>query len=323
MNPGPRSIHVVAAVLRDRQGRVLLAQRGEGRHLAGMWEFPGGKVDPGETPERALARELEEELGIRAGVSRPLIAVEHSYPARRVLLDVRELLDWHGEPWGREGQPLRWVRPEAMSALPMPEADAPVVAVLRLPSTIAISPEPTDADAFLAGLEATVGSGVGLIQLRAKALDAAGLERLAARALSLCRRHGARLVLNGAPEVALDLGLDGVHLSAERLSTISVRPLPRELWVGASCHDRESLQRAARLGLDYATLSPVAATRSHPAARPLGWPRFAAMRQGIPLPVYALGGMRPADLETARRYGAQGVAGIGSFWSAPDAVAFG
>jgi 8-oxo-dGTP diphosphatase len=307
-------IHVVAAVLRDKRGRVLLAQRGEGRHLAGLWEFPGGKVDPGETPAAALIRELREELGIELRRSRPLMAVQHRYPSRRVLLDVHEVIEFDGEACGLEGQALRWIRPEDMAALPMPEADRPVVTALRLPAFLVVSPEPFDPDAFLAELDRTLGFGARLLQLRAKSLQGDALSELATRALALCRRRGAALVLNGPPHLALDLGLDGVHLDARRLAALTSRPLPAELWVGASCHDRAGLERAAALGLDYATLSPLRPTASHPDAKALGWMRFAAMREGVPMPVYALGGMRPHDLDEARRHGAQGVAGISAFW---------
>lgn len=308
------SIRVVAGVLRDAHGRVLLAQRGEGRHLAGLWEFPGGKMDPGETPEAALARELFEEIGIRIRAARPLIAVEHDYPGRRVRLEVYEVLDYEGDPFGREGQALRWLSPEAMSAIPMPPADRPVVQALRLPPLLAISPEPSDRARFLAELEATLSSGIRFVELRAKALAAPALRALAREALPLCRRHGALLLLNGPPEWALELGLDGAHLDRERLLATRRRPLPDGVWLGVSCHDRASLERAAEIEADFALLSPVKPTASHPGAKALGWEAFAAMREGVPLSVYALGGLDPTDLEQARRFGAQGVAGISAFW---------
>lgn len=308
------TVRVVAGVLRDAHGRVLLAQRGEGRHLAGLWEFPGGKVDAGETPQDALARELFEELGVRVLGARPLIAVEHDYPARRVRLEVYEVLEYEGEPFGREGQPLRWLSPEAMTAIPMPPADQPVVQSLRLPPLLAISPEPGEPALFLAELEATLASGIRFVQLRAKGLEERALRALARAALALCRRHGALLLLNGPPEWALELGLDGAHLDRRRLAAVSRRPLPAGAWLGASCHDRPSLEHAVRIGADFALLSPVRATASHSAASPLGWEGFAALREGVPLTVYALGGLSASDLEQARAFGAQGVAGISAFW---------
>lgn len=124
-----KQIHVVAAVIRDPRGRILLARRTEGRDLAGLWEFPGGKVEPGEAPEGALVRELREELGIEATVMAPLICVPMDYPGKRLLLDVREV-DFSGQPRGLEGQALAWVPLHKLRDYPMPPADVPVVELL-------------------------------------------------------------------------------------------------------------------------------------------------------------------------------------------------
>lgn len=126
-------IHVVAAALQDAQGRVLIARRPLGVHQGGLWEFPGGKLEPGEMPLRGLARELEEELGIRVLASRPLIRVHHDYGDRRVLLDVHRVTGFAGEPVGREGQPLAWRHPEDLDPGCFPAADGPIISALRLP----------------------------------------------------------------------------------------------------------------------------------------------------------------------------------------------
>jgi len=109
-------------------------------------------------------------------------------------------------------------------------------------------------------------------------------------------------------------GADGVHLSARRLLDCERRPLSADLWVAASCHDREELRHAARIGVDFAMLSPVMATTSHPGVVPLGWACFQALVQEVAFPVYALGGMDPGLLEQAWSRGAQGIAGIRSLW---------
>lgn len=124
-----RQVHVVAAVIRDARGRVLLARRTEGRELAGLWEFPGGKVEPDETPEAALVRELAEELGIAATVGKAVIRVAVDAPDRRLVLDVREVA-CGGRPRGCEGQALAWVPLAKLHTYPMPPADVPVVAEL-------------------------------------------------------------------------------------------------------------------------------------------------------------------------------------------------
>ena len=124
-----KQIHVVAGVLRDARGRILLARRTEGRELAGLWEFPGGKVEPGETPEAALVRELREELSVEATVGAAIICVDWAMPDKLLLLDVREVAH-QGVPRGVEGQALAWVPLHKLGDYPMPPADRPVVEVL-------------------------------------------------------------------------------------------------------------------------------------------------------------------------------------------------
>ena len=124
-------IHVVAGVLFDPCGCVLVARRPRGKHLGGLWEFPGGKLRPDEPREAGLARELVEELGIRVLAASPFIRVEHRYPDRDVLLDVWRVESYSGEPHGREGQAIEWRNVGSLDAADFPPADAPVLAALR------------------------------------------------------------------------------------------------------------------------------------------------------------------------------------------------
>lgn len=124
-------LHVVAAALVDGDSNVLLAQRPQGKALAGMWEFPGVKLEPGESPELALVRELEEELGIRAEHLEPFTFSSFAYPEFHLVMLFYWCRQWQGVPHGRDGQALRWERPSAMAALPMPPADVPLVEALR------------------------------------------------------------------------------------------------------------------------------------------------------------------------------------------------
>lgn len=124
---------VAAVALIDPEGRVLLAQRPAGKPMEGLWEFPGGKIDPGETPEVALIRELQEELGIDTWQSclAPLTFASHSYPDFHLLMPVFACRKWDGIVTGREGQALKWVRPQELKTYPMPEADRPLIPILR------------------------------------------------------------------------------------------------------------------------------------------------------------------------------------------------
>lgn len=131
MTPPLRSIHVVAAVITDARGRILLNRRNGTSDMAGLWEFPGGKREPGETSEQALARELHEELGIEAEVGDWLMEVPQLYPDKRLRLEVRLVQRWKGSARGREGQAITWVAPDRLGRYSMPPADLPVVAALR------------------------------------------------------------------------------------------------------------------------------------------------------------------------------------------------
>jgi len=150
LNEAAKVVHVVAAVLTDSRGRILIAQRPPGSHLAGGWEFPGGKLEPGERPLEALARELREELGIEMGLGphRPLRRVRHSYSDREILIEVWVVQDYIGDPRGLDDQAIRWCRQEDLSGVPLLPADTPIVDALLLPerlvrtstSTYAIGP---------------------------------------------------------------------------------------------------------------------------------------------------------------------------------------
>lgn len=308
-------VQVAVGALADPQGRILITKRPDHVHQGGLWEFPGGKLEPGETPLEALARELHEELGIRVLSSRPLIRVHHDYGDRQILLDVHRVSSYAGEPQSREGQPITWVHPDAMDPGAFPAADRPIISALRLPELYLITGEdPSDPDLFTHRLCRALAQGVRLVQLRAHGLSDADYARLAEGAFRHCERHGARLLLNRDPLLVRDLPCHGLHLTAWRLVEQEQRPPDTDRLVGASCHTAEELSRAARLGLDYALLAPVQATCSHPDARPLGWERFAALADRARLPLYALGGLCPDDLDMAFVHGAQGVAAIRGLW---------
>jgi 8-oxo-dGTP diphosphatase len=303
-------VEVVAGVIRDKAGRILLARRTEGRDLAGLWEFPGGKREPGESPEAALARELHEELGIDITCGAPVIAVPQRYPHKRLRLDVRHVASWRGTVKGHEGQALAWAPPHTLGAYAMPSADIPVVAALLQPDRYLVTPAPNGSDAaWLEDLEAALTAGIRRVQLRAPHCPSTRWTSLVEAAVDACRRHGAEVLVNG--DVALAQALDiGVHLRSTQLAALDARPLPKEQRVGASCHTLEDLRRAEAIGCDFAVLGPIAATPTHPEAMPLGWDGFAAMREEVALPIYAIGGMRIEDIALARAHGAQGIAAI-------------
>src|SRR5690554_309319 len=312
-------IHVVAAVIRRGDDAVLIAKRPAHVHQGGLWEFPGGKLEPGETPFQALARELAEELGIGLPVSprnRPLIQVDHDYGDKRVFLDVWSVQDFTGTPQGQEGQAVTWVAPEQLPNYEFPAANLPIVQAARLPKSYLITGRFSSQADFEQRLRRALSQGVQLVQLRVPGADEAELEPLVRSALALCHNAGAKLLVNGDPDFAQRLGADGVHLSGSRLRQFHERPLPEGFWVAASCHDPEELALAQHLGVDFVVLSPVKETLSHPGQASIGWECFADWVRYTNVPVYALGGLDESDLEQAHLQGAQGIAAIRAWW--PD-----
>ncbi len=309
------AIHVAAGVLKNAQGQVLLAQRAADSHQGGLWEFPGGKIEPGEQIEEALHRELKEELGVQIERCRPLIRISHRYQDREVVLDTWLVNRWRGEPYGKEGQPLSWVAPAELSDWPMPAADQPILRALDLPDKYLITPPGCDDPVkFLQQLHQALASGISLVQFRVFGLQAPDLENLALKARVLCEEYGARMLLNGPMELARKIGARGVHLDRRRLLSLGDRDDCPDLLLAASCHNASELQQAVASGVDFAVLSPVLPTVSHPDAEPLGWSGFNKLCRDVSIPLYALGGMSSDMLEQSWVQGAQGIAGIRGLW---------
>ena len=305
---------MVAAVLRDSAGRVLIAERPAGKPLAGFWEFPGGKLEPGETAFDALRRELHEELGIRVQHAYRMLRFSHLYPEREVELDVWRVTAWEGTPVSQEGQHLEWVLPEELRDWQLLPADEPIVKSLKLPPLMLVTPDPDREPAFLEMLQRSLKAGVDLVQLRTPGMEAERFDNLALAVFEMCREHGARLILNTSPEQARMLHVDGLHLSQRRLCSLDPKAWDGSLRLGVSCHSAAELRTALEYSPDYICIGPVQQSATHPDTAPLGWEAFAALAATSPVPVYAIGGLGLKDLETAQRHGAHGVAAIRGLW---------
>lgn len=305
-------VEVAAAILlRDVDGgsEFLLAQRPQGKVYAGYWEFPGGKVEPGETLHQALVRELHEELGIGVDCAWPWLSCAYAYPHASVRLKFFRVVEWHGEIAPIEHSGLVWMKTgDSAPVAPILPANGPILRALELPSLYALTNATENGiDAELAKLECALALGLRLIQVRDKTLSPAQRLELARRVMTLANEHaGTCVLINDDDVLAREVGAHGLHLSSSRLMQITRRPSFER--VGASCHSAEELAQAASLELDFAVLSPVLPTASHPGAQGLGWDEFARLIEQSPLPVYALGGMQPEMLDTARERGAHGIA---------------
>ncbi len=309
-----QDIIAVAVGVLLRKSRFLMASRPADKVYAGHWEFPGGKVEIGETPHAALVRELAEELGVDVVRADPWLVREHAYPHARVRLHFFRVTAWQGEPRPHEGQRLQWLVPGGSRPEPMLAANVPVLRALSLPAVYAITEAETlGVDAFLAHLDAALEQGLRLIQVRDKTLPCADRRELACEVVKRAHARGARVLVNGSVEMCRQAGADGVHVDSAGLTRLAARPSVN--WLGASCHNPEELRLAAARGADLVVLSPVLPTASHPGEPTLGWQTFSAWAQTCPIPVYALGGMNAAMLDEARRYGAHGIAMLRGAWT--------
>jgi 8-oxo-dGTP diphosphatase len=312
-------VEVAVAILQKTNGDFLLASRPQGKGWAGWWEFPGGKIERHESPSQALSRELQEELGITPTLTQPWLKRRYDYPAthdaeaKTVLLHFFFVLAWHGEVSALEGQTLAWQSPRQIEVTPILPANAPIMHALALPSVYAISNVAEMGKApFLEALKSALEHGLQLIQVREKQLATEALSALTDEVLNICAPYNAQVILNADVSVAKQLGVHGVHLTNQRLMQLDSKP--EHLIVGASCHDNAGLNHACHLQLDFAVVSPVLPTQSHPEAIPLGWETFAEMIGNCSIPIYALGGMQPQHLNVALSYGARGIAMQRAAW---------
>lgn len=297
-------LDVVAAIVRNPQGEILLSQRPAHKHQGGRREFPGGKVEAGESLHDALARELHEELGIDVHRSVPFMTIDHVYPELTVRLYFREVTDWSGRPHGREQQPVDWFALSQLSSLSFPEANTPVVQALMLPDRWLVLDHASPDPALPGQLQR---KDIGGIYLRGITQADTATRDFVAR----CTAQGIATLVRNDALLAEELGASGVHLSETYAAQCDVRP--RCALLSIACHSDTALQQAARLNADMVMLSPVQATQTHPDIQPLGWETFAALATGRAFAVYALGGLHPDDLGRAREAGARGVAGMRAF----------
>lgn len=312
--PPRRRISVVAAVLQQPDGRFLLAQRPEDKAYAGYWEFPGGKVEDGETPAAALTRELHEELGIDVTAAWPWLVREFDYPHAAVRLNFFRVRAWRGELQSREGQAFAWQRIDAISVAPLLPANGPILQALGIPEIYAITGfAPAEYPQVLDRIDAALKRGLRLLQIRGKDWPPELFARYAGEIIARAHGCGARVLINADVALAQRNGADGVHLTSQQLQQITRRP--DCMLVGASCHNAQELRRAEQLGADFAVLGPVLPTPTHPDAKVLGWDRLRQLTVDARIPVFALGGLQPGDCGQALASGAHGLAMVRGAWA--------
>lgn len=308
-------VEVAVGVVFAPDGRVLLGSRPAGKPFSGYWEFPGGKIEAGESVAAALARELDEETGILIGTPLPWVTIEHVYPHAHVRLHFMRVRDWSGTPEGREGQQLRWFSVADAMPAPLLPAALPCLRWLGWPEVMGLSSAGSlGVDRFLERLGHAFGDDLGAIIVREPLFDVEQARSLTIEIAAMAKEHAARVMVSSRHGHATAEVAGGLHFTEGHLMTCDLRPsLPH---VGASVHSRASIDHAASLGLDYAMLGTVAASASHPEGPVLGWPGFAALALDAAVPIYAVGGLSRRDLRDATLSSAHGIALLGRVFEA-------
>ncbi len=264
--------HVAVGVIyNSNKNEVLITKRTAKQHLAGFWEFPGGKLEANEDARTALSRELHEELGITVNNAEQLIVVDYDYPDEKVLLDVWNIFDWSGEPSSRENQEIAWSKIHELNTYKFPEANKRIIQTILLSPYYVISQEHNDDSwALLSIADECFSSGLKLFQLRLKSRKDCDFSELIQKLNESAKTYNAKLILNGVPSDVEAYKVDGLHLKARELIKHENRPISEEFILGASCHNEKELAQAEKLNVNYAFISPVYPTTSHSESMAIG-----------------------------------------------------
>ena len=310
-----KTVRVALGVVRDSEQRVLLSRRAEYVHQGGKWEFPGGKLEPGESYKSALRRELKEELGIDIVSAALLISFSHRYDDLEIFFQVFNITSYAGEVLAGEGQRIVWTPLANLENYEFPDANIGILHALRLPQSYLITPDNLPRAQLMAGIDKSLQEGVKLVQLRNNQLSKTDYKDYAQELFDMCERYKADLILNCPIDWLLELPLLPVHLTSKRMrEVVSDIDAGEKLDLfSVSCHDEHEIELANGLLPRCILLGPVLKTKTHPQSKPIGWPSFHHLVMKSKLPVYALGGMSLEDICVARCCGGQGIAAIRSF----------
>ena len=309
------AIHVaLGVVLQDNL--VLVGRRNSKLHLGGYWEFPGGKVEEGETPRQAVVRELKEEVGliIKETDAAPLIEFEWFYDTQRYFFSVYTIKGYSSEPSSHFYQSLEWQAASELKASDFPPANSVIIKALSLPTRYLITPSQLNLAMIEQGLNTAFQADISLAVFRSTELDSRTYIEYARRLLSQNPTFSNRLLIHNHPAQADALNTAGVQISAEHAKKYQCRPVSKGTLLAISCHNQAELEHACLLEADFALLGPVKATPSHPNNPALGWETFETLVKDLAMPVYAVGGLKVGDLADCRAHGAQGVAAIRGLW---------
>lgn len=308
-------VHVAVAIIINKFNEVLISLRPDHVHQGGFWEFPGGKLEKNESVFDALKREISEELDILVLQAKPYKIIRHDYSDKKVVLDVWLVSDFKGEARGAEGQQIKWIDIKDLKPEIFPVANRSIIKALQLPDRYMITGEFKDHGDFLNRLEIGLKKGIKLVQLRCKNCTTDEYLSLVSESILLCESYQSTLLLNSAVDLFKKTHAHGLHLTGKQLQKFESRPVDKEFLLSVSCHTLNDIKKAKILSADIILLSPVKETKSHPGVAGIGWELFSELISNNDIPVYALGGMTPDDIDKARVAGAQGIAAISCFWA--------
>lgn len=308
------NIEASVGIIFNESFQLLMAERPQSKTWSGWWEFPGGKIEKGETPLEALKRELKEEIGISVINAEKWIVRKYAYEDYEVTLHFYKVTQWSGNIEAKEEQKISWVLPDNNVVSPILPANDLIFKAISLPDIYAITNAYEYSGNFLNKVEQQLNNGLGLIQIREKAISKNAFIELTKEIIQMAGNFDAKVMINSDINLAYKLNADGVHLNSSLLHSLS--EIPKDLIVSASCHSARDIEKAMTMDVSFVVLSPVQKTQSHPNTTPIGWDDFSKITQNYSIPIYALGGMKQDDIENAFNAGAIGIASQRAIWEA-------
>ena len=308
------NIEASVGIIFNESFQLLMAERPQSKTWSGWWEFPGGKIEKGETPLEALKRELKEEIGISVINAEKWIVRKYAYEDYEVTLHFYKVTQWSGNIEAKEEQKISWVLPDNNVVSPILPANDLIFKAISLPDIYAITNAYEYSGNFLNKVEQQLNNGLGLIQIREKAISKNAFIELTKEIIQMAGNFDAKVMINSDINLAYKLNADGVHLNSSLLHSLS--EIPKDLIVSASCHSARDIEKAMTMDVSFVVLSPVQKTQSHPNTTPIGWDSFSKITQNYSIPIYALGGMKQNDIENAFSAGAIGIASQRAIWEA-------
>ena len=306
-------INVAVAVLINTDQQVLFAQRPPPKPWEGWWEFPGGKIEKYETSVDALYREIYEEIGVKITQFTKWVTRKYSYGGNDVTLHFFKVHKWEGEVTSKEKQKLVWAYLKEPNVCPILPANLFIQKAFNLPKYYAITNlAETSKKVFFTQLHKKISDGLEIIQVREKNISFDELKIFSKEVIEICKPKNVKVIINSDVNLAYEIKADGVHLTSKDL--LSIKVIPKNIIVSASCHTQEELAIAEKLNLNFLVLSAVKKTLSHSDIKPIGWNKFRNIVNKVNTPTYALGGLGARDYQVALENGAIGIASQRAIW---------